>query len=319
MTKTYFPFDAGAGANVTEAQWADMATLWRDTGVHPTLLNKLETFADSTGMQVKVKSGVAWVEGFYFKSNAQETLAIAASDPSNPRIDRVIVQLDRVNNIVDLKVLTGTPAASPVAPTLTQTSMIWEISLAQVLVGTGVTTIAAGNVTDERGYSYPGEATATPTASKIPIADDDGTLAKWGAKSRVRAYLATAVQSLANITWTKILLNAENYDGLSEFDPVTNYRFTATAAGYYLVVGTINLQSPADQQWVVIDIRKNNVSTGQAAVSASGIKNIVPLVSNILYLVANDYLELWAYQDAGVAKNVGYGSEVTYLCIHRLS
>jgi len=179
MAKTFFPFDAGAGANVTEAQWAEMATLWRDTGVHPTLLDKLETFADSTGMQVKVKSGVAWMEGFFFKSDAQETLAIAASNPTNPRIDRVVVRLDRVNNNVDLAVLTGTPAVSPTPPTLTQTSTIWEISLAQVLVGTGVTTIAAGNVTNERTYSYPGEATATPTASKIPIADAAGTLNAW--------------------------------------------------------------------------------------------------------------------------------------------
>ena len=154
MTKTYFPFDAGAGANVYESQWAEMASLWRGTGVHPTLLNKLEVFADSSGMQVKVKSGVAWMEGFFFKSDAQETLAIAASNPTNPRIDRVVVRLDRINNNVNLAVLTGTPAGAPVVPALTQTSTTWEISLARVAVAAGATTIAAGNVTDERAYSY---------------------------------------------------------------------------------------------------------------------------------------------------------------------
>jgi len=47
-------------------------------------------------------------------------------------------------------VLTGTPAASPTPPNVTQSSTIWEISLAQVYVGAAVSTIAAGNITDER-------------------------------------------------------------------------------------------------------------------------------------------------------------------------
>jgi len=91
-----------------------------------------------------------------------------------------VVRLDRINNNVNLAVLTGTPAGAPVVPALTQTSTTWEISLAQVLVGTGVTTIAAGNVTNERTYSYAAvDATATPTASKIPIADVNGKLSAW--------------------------------------------------------------------------------------------------------------------------------------------
>lgn len=165
----------------------------------------------------------------------------------------------------------------------------------------------------------PANATATPTASKIPIADAAGTLAGWGNKSRVRAYLDTAVQAIATATWTKILLNAEEYDGLDEFDPVTNYRFTASAAGYYLVLGAVNLQTPVDQQWAIVDVRKNNVSTGQVTMAASGTKNISPPALNILYLAATNYLELWFYHDAGVSKNVGYGAEVTWFCVHRLS
>jgi hypothetical protein len=152
MTKTYFPFDAGAGSEVQEAQWKEMAKLWAGTGVLVGLLNELETVGDSTGMQVKTDSGGAWVEGFYFKSTAQETLAIAASDPALDRIDRVVVQLNWTTNIIDLVVLTGTPAGSPTAPALTQNTAIWEIALAQVAVDAAVVTIAAGDVTDERTF-----------------------------------------------------------------------------------------------------------------------------------------------------------------------
>lgn len=153
MAKTGFPFDAGSGATVREADWTKMAKGWLGTGVLPNQLNALQVYADSSGMQVKVKSGRAWVEGHFFESDAEETVAIGASDPTNPRIDRVIVRVNWTANTVDLAVLQGTAAASPVAPSLTTSSAVWEISLAQVLVSAAVVTIAATKITDERTYA----------------------------------------------------------------------------------------------------------------------------------------------------------------------
>lgn len=150
MTQTYYPFDAGAGSNVAESQWTKMARLWLPTGVIDGGLNELAVFADSTGLQVKVPSGRAWIEGHFFESDAQVTLAIAAAHPTNPRIDRVIVRVDWTANTIALAVLSGTAAGSPSAPALTQTTSTWEISLAQVAVAATATTIAPGDVTDER-------------------------------------------------------------------------------------------------------------------------------------------------------------------------
>jgi hypothetical protein len=152
MVQTYFPFDSGAGANVTESQWSLMAQNFLNTGVIKGKLNELSVYADSTGMQVKVKSGQAWMQGHLFQSGAEETLSISNANATNPRIDRVIVRIDWIANTIQLAILAGTPAASPVAPALTQNNSRWEISLAQVYVGTNVSTIAAGNVTDERIY-----------------------------------------------------------------------------------------------------------------------------------------------------------------------
>lgn len=159
MTISYFPFDSGAGADVQEAEWAEMARLWLFTGVYnsngvrPNVdLNKFEVYGDNSGLQVKVKTGTAWIEGFYVKSDAEEIVALATADATNPRKDRIILKLDRGANTITLTKLTGTPAGSPVAPTLTQNSSIWEISLAQVLVVATDTLIAAGDVTDEREF-----------------------------------------------------------------------------------------------------------------------------------------------------------------------
>lgn len=160
MTISYFPFDSGQGANTTEAQWGQMAQLWLNTGVIKGKLNELSVYADSTGMQAKVKSGQAWIQGYFFQTDAEIVMPISAADASNPRIDRVVVRVDWTANTIALAVLQGTPAASPSAPAVTQNTDLWEISLAQVRVNAAVSTIAAGNITDER--IFVGFAAQTP-------------------------------------------------------------------------------------------------------------------------------------------------------------
>jgi hypothetical protein len=151
MAKTFLPLAKSPIS--TPDLWSRVARNWLATGVIKAYLNELQVYADSTGMQVKVKSGAANVQGIYFDSDAEEVLSIAAANASNPRIDRIIVRLDLPADSIDLAVLQGVPAVSPVAPALTQNSTRWEISLAQVYVGANVSTIADGNITDERKFT----------------------------------------------------------------------------------------------------------------------------------------------------------------------
>jgi hypothetical protein len=153
MAQTYFPFDNGSGSNVTESSWGQMAQFWLNTGILKAQLNELNPFADSTGMQVKVNTGMAWIQGFFYKNDAQVILPITTAPTSNSRIDRIVLRVDWAANTIQLAILTGTVAASPTPPALTQNSSKWEISLAQVAVGTNVATIAAGNITDERIFA----------------------------------------------------------------------------------------------------------------------------------------------------------------------
>lgn len=85
MTEIFYPFDSGAGASVLESQWSEMARNWVSTGVLYDWLNKLAVYADSTGMQVKVRTGAAWMRGHFYKNDAEKILTIATSDPTNPR------------------------------------------------------------------------------------------------------------------------------------------------------------------------------------------------------------------------------------------
>lgn len=152
----YYPFDAGAGANITEDQWREMARFWISDGPLAGEDNELLAYGDSSGMQVKVKTGKAFVRGHFGKVTSEKTLPIAAVGGiagGSSRLDRVVLRADFTNNRIEVDVVAGTPATTgtQVAPALTQSSTIWEISLATVGPLTNATsTIAAGTVTDIR-------------------------------------------------------------------------------------------------------------------------------------------------------------------------
>ena len=114
--------------------------------------NELRVSANSpANMGVRVKTGRCYVQGYYGWVTANEALTVPTANPTKPRIDRVVARLSvSVNQSVTFAVLTGTPATTPTPPALTRTSETYEISLARIFVGAGVTSISAANITDER-------------------------------------------------------------------------------------------------------------------------------------------------------------------------
>lgn len=124
-------------------------------------------------MSVDVGTGEAFIKGAWYQNTAAKTMTIETADPTNPRIDRIVLRLSWSANSIVLAVLKGTAAASPSAPTLTQTSGTWELSLAQVRVAAGATSIVTANITDERLTAYCGWAACNIGAMYI---QDNGEL-----------------------------------------------------------------------------------------------------------------------------------------------
>ncbi len=166
MAQTSFPFENIDTSETQFSQWARNI----GEGVKSGTLDELEVFGDSSGMQVKVKAGQAMVRGHYYTNTAEEILTITTANVSNPRIDNVILELDPSANSIVLKVVAGTPATSPTAPSLVQTDGgVYQIKLAQVAVAAGATTISAGNVTDYRTYLVTTAQLQTQLEAKAPL------------------------------------------------------------------------------------------------------------------------------------------------------
>ena len=138
-------------------------------------------------------------------------------------------------------------------------------------------------------------------------------------QSRVRAYRATSNQVIPSATTTKVQLNAKNYDSQGEFDEITNYRFTAKKAGYYLVIGTVYWDTFTDQCRLMALFFKNGAAGTWNTIRASDTSYISNTVSDIMYLAVNDYIELMAYQDSGANVEIRYDERGTWLAIHKLS
>jgi len=103
-----------------------------------------------TGLQTILEPGSAFIEGYMYRNTADIVFAHDTADATNPRIDRIVLRLDRSVNARYIKafVKKGVPAINPQPPTLQRDSIIYEISLAQVKINAGATSITS--VTDER-------------------------------------------------------------------------------------------------------------------------------------------------------------------------
>jgi hypothetical protein len=106
-------------------------------------------------MQVKAKTGSVWIEGNWGAATAEKILPIAAAHATLSRVDLVILRNRFVDNVIEVDVLTGTPASPALGPQATRNTSVWEIPLAQVIIDPAVTTIASTKIVDNRQYNRP--------------------------------------------------------------------------------------------------------------------------------------------------------------------
>lgn len=117
-----------------------------------------EDFAVSISgeLSLTVSAGQAWVRPSRFKGRSiimeqPTTLALTAADPVRTRIDRVVLRYDAAARQTRLQVLEGTPdSASPTAPAITRTALVYDLCLAEITRPAGSTAITAANLTDTR-------------------------------------------------------------------------------------------------------------------------------------------------------------------------
>lgn len=156
------PGDAGPYTSDQFSDWSQNVLLatkaesgpLEGTGTSPDIgLTVQQTGPASSSIQITPGAALVY-GGLYELSGTPPTYVISANVSGNPRIDTVILRKDWTTQTIRLAVLTGTPAGSPVAPTLTQTPATrWEIPLADIAVASGFVTITDANITPRRAWA----------------------------------------------------------------------------------------------------------------------------------------------------------------------
>ena len=98
--------------------------------------------------------------------------------------------------------------------------------------------------------------------------------------------------NLTNVTFTKVPINVVEYDTNSNFSN-TNYRFTATIAGYYQVNGAISYEGSSAITRFISTIYRNNSEYKRGGDFA--LNGNQTTVSSVVYLGVGDYVELYGY------------------------
>ena len=144
------PFNAIDHDRVYKAEdWAWYFATFIANGVFPKPSDGLQVIAYS-GMEIKVNAGYAFINGYAFRNPASHTITLDTAEGAQNRVDRVVVRWDLPQRDIYLAVLKGTPSAKPQATAVTRTTEIWELALADIYVGKGVTAIRTANITDQR-------------------------------------------------------------------------------------------------------------------------------------------------------------------------
>ena len=108
------------------------------------------TAQNTPDMTVKVSPGFANLNGKPGYWPDTNTLSLETASGVYSRIDTIVLRRDNTNRQISLEVVTGVASASPQPTAPQRTSDIFELVLAQILVGVGVTEITAANITDTR-------------------------------------------------------------------------------------------------------------------------------------------------------------------------
>lgn len=184
---------------------------------------------------------------------------------------------------------------------------------------------AEGEITaeiDSRIWAYLEDGARDDSTAESVVVENSAVVAIIGQtpkiitdRHRARAY-KTTYQSISHLTDTKVDWEAESYDTDSNFD-LTGNRYNCPVAGYYQVSVAVSFASnPTGDRGVMI-YKNGTVYAMGSFVAASSSRGTTVTVSTDVSADVGDYIEIYVWQNSGVALNIDSGSEQTYIAVHR--
>jgi hypothetical protein len=172
-----------------------------------------------------------------------------------------------------------------------------KISITPNATGTGVFTISSPATNTNRSLTLPDEAGTVLTTATAGVPVNGPAFSAY----------ATATQTFANNTYTKIVYDSEDFDTNSNF--ATN-RFTPNVAGYYQINAGW-FCAGAGAGGAVLTLYKNgSLYVVLDRELLSGTFNVLSSGSCLAFCNGStDFLEIYGYQNSGGTLTMGNGSK----------
>lgn len=144
-------FNSVSGDRKYKAEdWASYFGTLIGNGVFPNPATNLQVVPGASGLTVTVHAGKAWINGYYYNNTDDLTLTLPTPDGSKKRIDRIVVRWSLSDRKISAAVKSGTAATNPSAAVLQRDSDVYELAIADVLVGVAATSLSSASITDRR-------------------------------------------------------------------------------------------------------------------------------------------------------------------------
>ncbi|BAQ14669.1 putative phage tail fiber protein [Clostridium botulinum] len=118
-------------------------------GVFPNPSTNLQVIGTDR-MQVIVKPGKGWINGYKYENTDDLILPIDVADGVLHRIDKIVLRYDVVEREIRAKIKKGEFASEPKAPQLTRDADMYELGLADIKVNAGSISVTQVDITDLR-------------------------------------------------------------------------------------------------------------------------------------------------------------------------
>ena len=180
-------------------------------GIYSSIGNRMVVQASGTGFQVNIQTGRAWFNHTWTLNDTVYALQLPNPEPLLNKYVAVVLEVneEQGQRRNSFKYVAGTPASSPVYPTLTNTSTVHQYPLAYCLVKAGATKITQAEITNMVGTSQCPYVTGVVSSFNV-----DELISQWQSQFEQWFYSSqndfSTFMANSNTTFDSFMSNADD-------------------------------------------------------------------------------------------------------------